>query len=75
MGDATDRALLSGFLLEVEHTWGADIKTWLDYDHYLPTDLEPMLYTAEVQGGALQLGGKEAGSTGWGRHIARAAAC
>jgi hypothetical protein len=42
-GDATDRALLSGFLLEVEHTWGADIKTWLDYDHWLPKDLEPML--------------------------------
>ena len=42
-GDATDRAFLSGFLLEVEHTWGADIKTWLDYDHWLPEDLEPML--------------------------------
>jgi hypothetical protein len=42
-GDATDRAFLSGFLLEVEHTWGADVKTWLDFDHYLPKDLEPML--------------------------------
>ena len=42
-GDATDRAFLGGFLLEVEHTWGADIKTWLDFDHYLPRDLEPML--------------------------------
>jgi hypothetical protein len=42
-GDAIDRAFLSGFLLDVEHTWGADIKTWLDYDHYLPKELEPML--------------------------------
>ena len=41
-GDAIDRAFLSGVLLEVEHTWGADIKTWLDYDHYLPKDLETM---------------------------------
>jgi hypothetical protein len=43
VGDDTDRALLSCMLLEVEHTWGADIKTWLDYDHWLPKDLEPML--------------------------------
>ena len=42
-GDATDRALLSSALLETEHTWGADVKTWLDFDHYLPKDLEPML--------------------------------
>jgi hypothetical protein len=42
-GDATDRAFLDSFLLEVEHTWGADVKTWLDFDHYLPRDLEPML--------------------------------
>ncbi len=42
-GDAADRAFLGSFLLEVEHTWGADIKTWLDFDHYLPRDLEPML--------------------------------
>jgi hypothetical protein len=42
-GDATDRAFLAGVLLEVEHTWGADIKTWLDFDHYLPQDLQPML--------------------------------
>ena len=34
VGDATDRAFLSSFLLAVEHTWGADIKTWLDFDHY-----------------------------------------
>ena len=73
-GDATDRAFLSGFLLEVEHTWGADIKTWLDFDHYLPQDLEHDAGAAEVQSGALQLGGKAAGSAGCGRHAARAAA-
>jgi hypothetical protein len=43
VGDATDRAFLASFLLETEHTWGADIKTWLDFDHYLPRDLRPML--------------------------------
>lgn len=43
VGDDTDRALLSGMLLEIEHTWGADVKTWLDYDHWLPKDLLPML--------------------------------
>ncbi len=29
-------AFLSSFLLEVEHTWGTDTKTWLDFDHYTP---------------------------------------
>ena len=33
-GDATDRAFLADLLLETEHTWGADVKTWLDFDHY-----------------------------------------
>ncbi|MGO9257863.1 MAG: DUF5054 domain-containing protein [Bryobacteraceae bacterium] len=42
-GDATDRAFLSSFLLEVEHTWGTDTKTWLDFDHYTPHDLRQML--------------------------------
>jgi hypothetical protein len=42
-GDATDLAFLSSFLLEAEHTWGTDTKTWLDFDHYTPRDLEPML--------------------------------
>jgi len=41
-GDA-DLAFLSSFLLEVEHTWGTDTKTWLDFDHYTPRDLQPML--------------------------------
>ena len=42
-GDAADLAFLSSFLLEVEHTWGTDTKTWLDFDHYRPRDLRPML--------------------------------
>jgi len=42
-GDATDLAFLSSFLLEVEHTWGTDTKTWLDFDHYTPRDLSLML--------------------------------
>jgi hypothetical protein len=42
-GGATDLAFLSSFLLEVEHTWGTDTKTWLDFDHYTPHDLEQML--------------------------------
>jgi hypothetical protein len=44
-GDATDVALLRHLLLEVEHTWGTDTKTWLDFDHYIPSDLAPMLAT------------------------------
>ncbi|HTS62593.1 MAG TPA: DUF5054 domain-containing protein [Candidatus Acidoferrales bacterium] len=42
-GDPADLAFLSNFLLEVEHTWGTDTKTWLDFDHYTPNDLRPML--------------------------------
>jgi hypothetical protein len=42
-GDATDLAFLNSFLLEVEHTWGTDTKTWLDFDHYSPIDLASML--------------------------------
>jgi hypothetical protein len=42
-GDAADLAFLSSFLLEVEHTWGTDTKTWMDFDHYTPHDLEQML--------------------------------
>ena len=45
VGDATDVALLRHLLLEVEHTWGTDTKTWLDFDHYTPSDLAPMLET------------------------------
>jgi hypothetical protein len=45
IGDATDLALLRRLLLEVEHTWGTDTKTWLDFDNYKPTDLAKMLDT------------------------------
>ena len=42
-GGDTDLAFLSHLLLEVEHTWGTDTKTWLDFDHYTPRDLKQML--------------------------------
>jgi Domain of unknown function (DUF5054) len=45
VGDATDVALLRRLLLEVEHTWGTDTKTWLDFDHYIPSDLAAMTDT------------------------------
>ena len=45
VGDATDLALLRHVLLEAEHTWGTDTKTWLDYDHQEPADLAAMLDT------------------------------
>ncbi len=45
VGDSTDLALLRHLLLEVEHTWGTDTKTWLDFDHYTPNDLATMLDT------------------------------
>ena len=45
IGDPTDVALLRHLLLEAEHTWGTDTKTWLDFDHYTPADLAPMLDT------------------------------
>lgn len=44
-GDATDLALLRRVLLEAEHTWGTDTKTWLDFDHYTPRDLASMVDT------------------------------
>jgi hypothetical protein len=42
-GDATDRDLLRRLLLAVEHTWGTDTKTYLDYDHYGVRDLAEVL--------------------------------
>lgn len=48
-GDATDLTLLRRLLLAVEHTWGTDTKTWLDFDHYTPRDLEPMLDTPKYK--------------------------
>ncbi len=44
-GDETDLSLLRRLLLEPEHTWGTDTKTWLDFDNYKPADLERMLDT------------------------------
>jgi Domain of unknown function (DUF5054) len=48
-GDATDLALLRRVLLEPEHTWGTDTKTWLDFDHYTPHDLAEMLHTRNYE--------------------------
>jgi hypothetical protein len=49
VGDATDVALLRNLLLEIEHTWGTDTKTWLDFDHYAPQNLAAMLTTKNYQ--------------------------
>jgi hypothetical protein len=48
-GDPTDLALLRHLLLEPEHTWGTDTKTWLDFDHYTPHDLAKMLHTRNYE--------------------------
>ena len=45
IGDATDLALLRSLLLEAEHTWGTDTKTWIDFDNYKPADLARVLDT------------------------------
>jgi hypothetical protein len=45
VGDATDLELLRHVLLEAEHTWGTDTKTWLDYDNLIPSDLAGKLGT------------------------------
>jgi hypothetical protein len=45
IGDATDLQLLRHVLLEAEHTWGTDTKTWLDFDNYIPSDLSAKLDT------------------------------
>jgi hypothetical protein len=44
-GDATDVEFLRHVLLEPEHTWGTDTKTWLDFDNYTPADLSRVLET------------------------------
>jgi hypothetical protein len=49
VGDATDLALLRHMLLEPEHTWGTDTKTWLDFDHYTAHDLAEMLHTKNYE--------------------------
>lgn len=45
VGDATDVALLRKVILEPEHTWGTDTKTWLDFDHYKPAELAQVMNT------------------------------
>jgi hypothetical protein len=49
VGDETDLQLLRHLLLEIEHTWGTDTKTWLDFDNYIPRDLKRMLDTKNYQ--------------------------
>src|SRR6202021_2555162 len=48
-GDPPALALLRHLLLEPEHTWGTDTKTWLDFDHYTPHDLAEMLHTKNYE--------------------------
>ena len=43
VGDAVDRQFLRRFLLEFEHTWGTDTKSFLDNEHYRPKDLAKVL--------------------------------
>lgn len=49
VGDATDLQLLRHMLLEPEHTWGTDTKTWLDFENYTPADLDRMLDTRKYR--------------------------
>jgi hypothetical protein len=49
VGDATDLVFLRKFALSAEHTWGTDTKTYLDHDHYKPTDLEEILEKSGYQ--------------------------
>jgi hypothetical protein len=49
IGDATDLAFLRKFSLSAEHTWGTDTKTYLDHDHYKPSDLEEVLEKSGYQ--------------------------
>jgi hypothetical protein len=49
VGGSTDLQLLRHLLLEPEHTWGTDTKTWLDFDNYEPADLAPMLDTKKYK--------------------------
>ena len=59
-GGPADLAFLSSFLLEVEHTWGTDTKTWLDFDHYTPRDLAAMLDRPKYRRWCCQAGSKSA---------------
>jgi hypothetical protein len=44
-GQGVDLAMLPSLLLAPEHTWGADTKLYLDYDHYTPAQLAQVLDT------------------------------
>ncbi|HZL27346.1 MAG TPA: DUF5054 domain-containing protein [Acidobacteriaceae bacterium] len=49
IGNPDDLRLLRRLLLEPEHTWGTDTKTWLDFNHYTPKDLASMLHTKNYE--------------------------
>ena len=49
VGSEADLQLLRHVLLEAEHTWGTDTKTWLDFDNYEPADLARMLDTKKYK--------------------------
>jgi len=49
VGSDADVQLLRHLLLEPEHTWGTDTKTWLDFDNYEPADLARMLDTKKYK--------------------------
>jgi len=49
VGDATDLAFLRKAILEPEHTWGTDTKTWLDFDHYKAADLAQVIDSRNYQ--------------------------
>ena len=48
-GDKQDLDFLQKFALAVEHTWGTDTKTWLDFNHYTPAALASMLHNPKYQ--------------------------
>ena len=49
VGERPILQLLRHVLLEAEHTWGTDTKTWLDFDNYMPADLARMLDTKKYK--------------------------
>jgi hypothetical protein len=49
LADPTDVALLRKLLLEAEHTWGTDTKTWLDFDNYKPADLARVIHNKNYE--------------------------
>ena len=49
VGDQADLAFLRKFALFGEHTWGTDTKTYLDHDHYKPSDLDDALEKSGYQ--------------------------